>query len=93
MKCLSGLNNNIGFNGFSGGNLMQQLQQSQSQSQSSSSILLHDLRKSKTLSGSNAEIYKCFVNYMKESQIDLNLHNLQSLLQSFNKIYKNSKCY
>jgi len=85
MKCLSGLNNNMG------GGLMQLSQLSQvSQQMQSPSILLHDLRKSKQLSGSNAEIYKCFINYMKDSQIELNLNNLQSLLQSFNIVYNNS---
>ena len=66
MKCLSGLNNNMGLNMLSGSNLMKPLQ---------STFLLHDLRKSKLLNGPSADIYKCFLNYMKINHIDLNLNS------------------
>ncbi len=53
----------------------------------SQQMYLHDLKASKPLNGTNAEIYKYFVLYMKERNIPITIKNLLDLLQEFSKKY------
>ncbi len=57
------------------------------QSNMSNSMYLYDLKKTKTLTGTNAEIYKYFVIYMKERSIPITIKNLLDLLQFFSEKY------
>ena len=54
-------------------------------------VFLHDLRRTKNLTGINAETYKNFVSFMKSRNIPITLPNLLQLLEDFSKKYGSQK--